>query len=85
MAETYFVVLDEQAYPNDANVPTTGGPNKSGKASSEVVEGLKSARVVKLLSNVGTVADAQAMARELYPSFCSTTPVVVTSAQWKTS
>ena len=80
MAETYFVVINKEAYPSDSK---SGGKTI---ASSEIVApGLSSAKVVSIVSPAGTVAEAQKIVGEAYPGLVTGTPVVVTEAQWKLS
>jgi len=82
MAATYFVVINKQAYPSDAKA----GEKVSAKSGCEAVQpGISSAKVVKIISEAGTVAQAQEIARELYPAECTGTPVVVAEAAWKES
>lgn len=80
MAATYYVVINREAYPSDSKAGT------APKASCEIERpGLESAKFVKILSNAGTVAEAQLLAREAYPHLCTQTPIVVAEAAWKES
>lgn len=80
MAATYYVVFNRKAYPSDAKSGT------APKTSCEIVApGLESAVFAKIVSNAGTVAEAQELARTAYPGLTTQTPVVVTEAAWKES
>ncbi len=80
MSAVYYVVINQESYPSDA---------KSGTApiaSCEIeAPGLKSAKVVKVLSNAGTVAEAISIVKTAYPGLVTGAPIVVTEAAWKES
>lgn len=80
MSASYYVIINREAYPSDAKSGT------APKTSCEInPPGLESAKFIKVLSNAGTVAEAQELARSAYPSLCTQTPVVITEAAWKES
>ena len=80
MAANFFVVINQEDYPSDAKSKT------APIASCEIMQpGLRSAKVVKVTSNAGTVAEAIAIVTAAYPQLVTSPPIVVTEAQWKES
>jgi hypothetical protein len=79
MAATYYVVINQEAYPSDSRVGKITGKGEI------LPPGLQSAKFVKIESEAGTVAQAQAIAREQYPGLTTNTPIVVAEAAWKES
>jgi len=79
MSEKYYVVFGRQAYPSDKAV------NTKPKASCEIEGPVETCKVVKVLSNAGTVAEAQELVTAAYPGSATDTSRVITSAQFKES
>ena len=79
MATKYTVLFGRRAYPSDVK------KNAKPIASCEIETPLESVFTVNVLSNAGTVAEAQAIVQAAYPEHCTDVPRVAPAAEVKES